>query len=110
MSNRKKLTAQTLRPKHLEIQNRRIHEVEEKRAQEMRIDEFSRQESWESQAAFHELKSQITGIARLSEPDERLKRNSKTSNQLAMENYTTFPVSYFLVQTINLLLERAYDF
>ena len=39
---------------------RSIHEVEElKRAQEMRIDEFSRQEVRESQATAQELKSQI---------------------------------------------------
>ena len=38
---------------------RSIHEVEElKRAQEMQIDEFSRQELRESQATFHELTSQ----------------------------------------------------
>ena len=37
-----------------------IHEVEElKRAQEMRIDEFSMQELRESQATTHELTSQL---------------------------------------------------
>ena len=39
---------------------RSIHEVEElKRAQEVRIDEFSRDELRESQATFQELTSQI---------------------------------------------------
>ena len=43
-----------------ETRIRSIHEVEElKRAQEMRIDEFSRNELGESHAAFQELTSQI---------------------------------------------------
>ena len=43
-----------------ETQTRSIHEVGElKRAQEMRIDEFSSNELRESQATFNELTSQI---------------------------------------------------
>ena len=43
-----------------ETRIRSVHEVEElKRAQEMRIDEFSRNELRESHATFQELTSQI---------------------------------------------------
>ena len=49
-----------------------IHEVEElKRAQEMRIDEFSRHGLRESQATLRDLTLQITGAARKSELYER---------------------------------------
>ena len=49
-----------------------IHEVEElKRAQEMRIDEFSRQELRDSQATIHELTSQIQELWKAIVPSPR---------------------------------------
>ena len=86
------------RPLHEEASSREtrirsIHEVEElKRAQEMRIDDFSMQKLRESHATIQELTSQIQEFAGKSDLYERLQRISRCRIDLQWTNYPTFPV------------------
>ena len=91
-SNR--LREKALRDTHIRI----IHEVEElKRSQEMRIDEFSRNELRESHATIQELTSQI------QELQERMNYTNDTRQFQGVEsicsgNYHTFPVNQQIFQ------------
>ena len=57
----------------------------------MRIDEFSRQELRQSQATFHELTSQIQELQERVNLMNDSRENSKTCNQLEVENYPHVP-------------------
>ena len=72
----------------------------------MRIDEFSRHESRESQATFQEAHLTNTGVAGKSELNKRFWRIARCRIDFAVGNYPTFPVDR---QSFQVLATEACD-
>ena len=69
------------------------------RAQEIRSDEFSRNELNESHATIHELTSQIQELQERT--NYMNESSSKMQNRFEVENYLTFPVNRQAFQVLD---------